>query len=319
MVTLENYPRLADETDDSPRIMRAIADAPRSVLHIPEGIYEIATTLLVENYCSIQMELRTVLRAVEEMDFVLRWIGVHGRPPQGEERPPQHCFITGGEIDAAGIASCLQLQSFPAHFNLRDTAYTSGKKYGLCVGPEGGGVELFANNLYFSCKVPDCQGNIGIYTHYTDGHYTDIVIVDYSIGVYDDRCCSNRFTRVHVWVGAMQVEGVPQYLKGSINFIIKGGEDSTEDILRDCYADTGEIGFDLYCTSRLYGCSYYNNYRWLKFDNVLAIRNNTTNQVQVIEGCWTKTSPNAKFYQGIPGENILFRDNIFCGGLTFSD
>jgi len=38
----------------------------------------------------------------------------------------------------------------------------------------------------------------------------------------------------------MQVDGVPQYLKGSVNFIIKGSEDSTEAIPRDCYADTCE-------------------------------------------------------------------------------
>jgi hypothetical protein len=116
----------------------------------------------------------------------------------------------------------------------------------------------------------------------------------------------------------MQVDGVPQYLKGSVNFVIKGDNGSGEVILRDCYADTGEIGFDLYCTARLLGCSYYNNYEWLKFDNVLCIRNNTTEPIHVFEGCWSKTSPNAKFYQGFPGENIVFRDNIFRGGLTLS-
>ena len=310
MVSLENYPRQTGETDDSPRIMRAVADAPGSWLLIPEGIYEIASTINIENNCSLRLDPFAVLKAVSEMDFVVRWIGNRDVPKRSK-----NYFITGGEIDAAGMASCMQLQNF-VHFTLRDMTFTSGKKYGLCVGPEGGGVELIADNCYFSCTVPDCQGNIGIYTSYTDGHFTDIVIVDYSIGVYDDRACSNRFTRVHVWVGAMQVDGIPQYLKGSVNFVIKGGKDATEDLLRDCYADTGEIGFDLYASARLLGCAYYNNYDWLKFDDVLCIRNNTTEPVQVIEGCFTKTSPKAKFYQGCPGENVVFKDNIFRGGLT---
>ena len=294
--------------------MRAVADAPRGSLSIPEGKYEIASPIVIENQCSLRLDPFAVLRAVKEMDFVVKWIGKRFRVD--EERPSRNYFITGGEIDACGMASCLLLQNF-VHFTLRDTTFTSGKKYGLCVGPEGGGVELIAENLYFSCTVPGCQGNTGIYTRYTDGHYTDIVIVDYTIGVHDDRCCSNRYTRVHVWVGAMQVDGVPQYLDNSVNFIIKGGDDATETLLRDCYADTGAIGFDLYSTARLIGCAYYNNYKWLKFDDVLCIRNNTTEPIQVFDGCWTKTSPKAKFYQGYPGENISFRDNIFRGGLTY--
>lgn len=314
MISIDNYPRLANETDDAPRIMRAIADAPSGTLYLPEGEYQIASPIIIENQCSVQMDAMAVMRAVKEMEFVLKWVGPADPwlNPAGSSR---NYFIKGGEIDAMGIASCLQVQNF-MRFTLKDTTFKNGKKYGLCVGPEGGGCEMMANNLYFLCTVPDCQGNIAIYTKYTDGHYTDVVVVDYSIGIYDDRCCSNRFTRVHVWVGAMQVDGVPQYLKGSINYVVNKAPDSTEDLFRDCYADTGEIGFDLYCTTRLLGCAYYNNYNWLKFDNVLCIRNNTTDPVQVIDGCWTKTSPNAKFYQGIPGENVLFQNNIFRGGLT---
>jgi len=314
MINLENYPRLQNENDDSPRIMRAVTDAPGSSIFIPEGVYEIATTLKIDNNCSLRMDPFAILKAVKEMDYVIKWIGAIS---PDSKRYPRNMFISGGQIDACGLASCLYLQNY-VHITLRDMTFTSGKKYGLCVGPEGHGVELIANNLYFSNTVAGLQGNIGIYTSYTDGHFTDIVIVDYSIGVYDDNCCSNRYTRVHVWCGSMQVDGVPQYLKGSINFVIKGSNGAGEVILRDCYADTGEIGFDLYCTARLYGCSYYNNYEWLKFDNVLCIRNNTTEPIHVFEGCWSKESPNTNFYQGFPGENIVFRDNIFRGGLTLS-
>jgi len=315
MITLEKYPRLPSETDDSPRIMRAINENPLRTILIPEDTYEIASPLVITNQASIQMEPMTRLVCTKEMDFVIQWIGpdhLTGPAP----RPSRNCHITGGEIDANGLASCMQLKNY-VHFTLTNITFKNGKKYGLCVGPDGGGVEVIANNLYFSNTLPGLQGNIGIYTNHTDGHYTDVVIVDYSIGVYDDRSCSNRYTRVHVWVGAMQVDGVPQYLKGSINYVIKGGKDATEVVFTQCYADTGEIGFDIYTTTRLYACAYYNNWDWLKFDNVLAIRNNTTDPVQVYDGCWTKTSPNMKFYEGTPGEKVDFRDNIFRGGLTY--
>ena len=47
---LSDYPRLAGETDDSPRIKRAIADCEEQKLFIPDGVYEIAEPILVDNY-----------------------------------------------------------------------------------------------------------------------------------------------------------------------------------------------------------------------------------------------------------------------------
>ena len=315
MVSLDLYPRLPGETDDSPRIMRAVNDCALKTLLIPDGTYEIASPIVILNQCSLQMEPMAHLVCKKEMDFVVEWIGPEGR---GDVRPSRNCCITGGEIDGMGLASCLRIKNY-VHFTMANTTFKNGKKYGLCVGPDGGGVEVIANNLYFSNTMPGLQGNIGIYTSHTDGHYTDVVIVDYTYGVWDDRSCSNRYTRVHVWVGAMQVDGVPQYLKGSVNYVLKGGKDATEVLLRECYADTGEIGFDIYTCTRLLACAYYNNWDWLKFDNVLAIRNNTADRVQVFDSCWSKTSPHAVFYAGNPEENVVFRDNIFRGDFDSFD
>ncbi len=311
MVTLDQYPRLPGETDDAPRILRAVEDNPLGTLLIPEGTDDIASPIIITNQCSLQMEPMTRLVCRKEMDFVIEWIGPTER---AVPKPSRNLCITGGEIDGMGLASCLRITNY-VHFTLANTTFKNGKKYGLCIGPDGGGVEVIANNLYFSNQLPGLQGNIGIYTRHTDGHFTDVIIVDYTYGVVDERCCSNRYTRVHVWNGAMQVDGVPQYIKGSVNFVLKGGEDSSEVLLRECYADTGEIGFDIYTGTRLLACAYYNNYDWLKFDNVLAIRNNTSEDVQIFDGCWSKTSPHAVFYQGNPDEHVYFRDNVFRGGL----
>lgn len=64
MTSLENYPRLPNEADDSPRIMRAIADAPFSTVCIPEGTYEIASPLVIDNQCSLNMDAMAILKAV---------------------------------------------------------------------------------------------------------------------------------------------------------------------------------------------------------------------------------------------------------------
>lgn len=54
-VTLLNYPRLPGETDDSPRIGRAIHDAPNGIVEIPKGEYEIASPIRIRNRASLEM------------------------------------------------------------------------------------------------------------------------------------------------------------------------------------------------------------------------------------------------------------------------
>ena len=74
MIYLTDYPRLEGETDDSPRIQRALDDATLRTVYIPEGTYEIASPLIIRNQASIQMENQTVLECVKEMDFMLEWL-----------------------------------------------------------------------------------------------------------------------------------------------------------------------------------------------------------------------------------------------------
>ena len=69
MMTIRN--RRMDETDDSPRLQRAIDAAPSDVLDIPKGIYELATPLRVTNLCSIRLHKSAILRAVKPMDYIL--------------------------------------------------------------------------------------------------------------------------------------------------------------------------------------------------------------------------------------------------------
>jgi hypothetical protein len=302
---------LQGETDDSPRIARAVADAPEGQLYIPADRYYLASPIIITNKCSIEMQELTVLEAVKEMDFVLTWDGL-SEDVETRTAQSRNCFLKGGTIDAKGFASCLHLTNY-WHFTLRDMSLLNGKKYGLRVGHDPGGVEIIANNLYFQCTQGGLAGNIALSTNHTDSHYTDIIVVDYTIGVEDLSGGSNRYTRVHVWVGAVR-----DYVPNSICYVLKGKtEDEGEILLVDCYADTGTIGFDIYTHVRILGCAYYNNYDWIGLDDVLCIRNNTTKPVLIADSFFTKTSPKATFYKGVPGERVTFRDNIFRGGLTY--
>ena len=309
-LTLADYPRLSGETDDSPRILRAINDAPGGQIFIPTDHYYLAQPIIITNRCSVEIQELAVLEAVREMDFVIVWDGkredVGTRVGQS-----RNCFIKGGTIDAKGFGSCMHINNY-WHFTLRDMTFLNGKKYGLQVGEvdKRGGVEIIANNLYFQCTMGGLAGNVALSTNHTDSHYTDVVVVDYTIGV-EDRCSGgNRYTRVHVWVGAIR-----EYVANSINFIITGGGSDT--LLDQCYADTGTIGFDIYTSTRIVNSAYYNNYDWIGLDDVLCIRNNTTAPVLIANSSFIKSSPKATFYKGVPGENVTFRDNQLKGGLTF--
>ena len=69
--SIADYPRLACETSDETRIMRAVQDCERGVLYFPAGVYEIAEMLLIENCCSLILHKSAVLKAVADMPFAM--------------------------------------------------------------------------------------------------------------------------------------------------------------------------------------------------------------------------------------------------------
>ena len=95
--TLSEFPRLPGETDDAPRLQRAVDATPSGVLEIGRGLYEIAKTVSVTNLCSLRMHKSAHLRAVAEMDFILR---VNNAPLYdslewyGDRRQDYNMFVT---------------------------------------------------------------------------------------------------------------------------------------------------------------------------------------------------------------------------------
>ena len=299
-ICLSDYPRFPEETDDSPRIIRAIQDCPNGILYIPKGVYEIESPIVIRNFCSLRMHPAAILRAVAEMDFVLTYDGgeqyynliVYGQ--DGAMYDNLNLFIRGGDIDGAGLASCLCIRNYH-HYTLSDITVHNGKHYGLYTGG-GHGYELIANNVYAKCNISGLSGNVGIFSSLADSHFTDCIVVDYTVGM---RIAggANRLTRCHVWGGIVKpktgytqeewcsqyrkrkyfqegyndqskwpTENLPEMLIDSICFDIQGGGNN----LDGCYADSGKIGYRIHNYTFMDGCGTFNNFCF-GMDHITAI------------------------------------------------
>ncbi len=300
--TLADFPRLQGEADDAPRIIRAVEECSEKVLFIPDGDYEIASPITVSNRCRLLLADGATLKAVREMDFMITYISCG-----------KHCSLIGGKLDGNGLASCLWLNQYH-HFTLRDIKFYNGKKYGMRIGgySAGGSCEMIANNIYCYCTMSGLAGNCGISSVDGDSHFTDIVIVDYTVGmemVGGETAGSNRLTRCHVWGGPVPAKvegGIPEMLENSISFRLT----APDTILRDCYSDTGYIGFQIEGNTRLLGCAYYNNPIFV-LDEVTII-DHKSGWLLVSDGYFTQHTEHAQLYRG-DNKNVIWRDNYIEG------
>ena len=313
--SVDNFPRRSGESDDASRIQRAIDSQPGGVVWVPSGIYEMAKSLVITNLCSVEMSQGAVLRAVREMPFVVTidasaaWKG-----RKMADQTHYTASVVGGTIDGNGLASCMLLDGF-RHFTLRDTVFLNGRQYGLHVGSHS--YELMANNLYFKCVKSGLAGNTVVYTTGGDSHYTDCVVVDYTVGflLRYGGGGDNRLTRCHVWGGPLPPRKPgepPEMLKDSVCYWIHGASGA---LLRDCYADTGKTGFLIDGKeAQLDGCRYFNN-SIFKLDGIKII-DHRYGRLHV-SGCkFCKNSPNVKVYDGI---GTVIWNNIMYDGFDEKD
>ena len=313
--SVADFPRLAGETGDSARIMRAVDAAGRGgIVWFPRGEYEIDAMLAVTNQSSLLMHKSAHLMAVREMPFVLTYSGGVSNSSNAIDR---NLFIKGGDIDGNGFAGCAQVMGV-VHFTMADSTFRNGKGVGLQFGDSdprrknAGGYEIVANNLYFICDKPGLAGNVGLLTYIGDSHFTDIVVVDYTTGIRDMRW-SNRFTRCHVWGGRVKKPGteIREMLENSVAFDLQG----SDAVLENCYAETAMTGFRVCRDARIFNCAYYNNWHF-KMDNPTVFRHEGGNLI--VTGCrFSKTSPKATLYSsGKSAGSLAWRDNNL---LNFAD
>lgn len=327
-IDLNDYPRLEGERDDSPRIMRAINFCRDGVLYIPRGVYCIASPIVITNFCSLLMHKGAVLKAVKEMDFVVSWDGgaqyddLIVYDENGEIFDDDNLFISGGDIDGAGYASCLKISGYH-HFTLKDITLHNGKKYGLCTTGNHG-YELIATNIYAKCTISGLAGNVGIYSDKCDSHYTDCVVVDYTTGI-EMRAAANRLTRCHVWGGIIKpktgftqkewcelyrrrkcgldvydaesdkgwsVKELPEMLADSCCFRIVG----YSNVLTGCYADTGMTGFEIHNTTTMDSCGSFNNFRFGMEGDIAT--DHIGGELYITNSIFRKSTPTSKLYRG---------------------
>ncbi|MCR4837534.1 MAG: hypothetical protein K5897_01200 [Eubacterium sp.] len=320
-ISLEDFPRLPEETGDDARIERAVSACERGVLYIPKGVYRIENMIRITNCCSLLLHKSAVLKAAAEMPFVLFYDAAasypdieecdgHIVPSADYDAEDWNLFVTGGVIDGAGLAGCMCLNSFK-HFTMRDVSFRNGKKYGLRIEETGSmwTYELVAQNLYLKCTMPGLSPNAGISSNGGDSHFIDCIVVDYTIGFEMLGGGSNRLTRCHVWGGPIpprQPGELPEMLIDSVNYLL----DSYDIILTDCYADTGMTGYLVKQNARLRGCSYFNNYTY-GMDDVTVI-DHRGGSLLVSEGLFRKTSPHATLYKG-NNEHVQWANNTLDG------
>ena len=343
---LKDFLRLEGEKSDSPRIQRAIDATENGILCIPKGDYLITETLYIKNRCSLDMHPAARLIAVAEMDFVIEYSSdknYHALTlfnDDGSVYDNLGLFIRGGDIDGAGMASCLSITN-AHHFTLSNTALHNGKKYGLCIGGDRGGhiYELICNNVYCKCTMKGLNGNIGIYTDRHDAHFNDCIIVDYTIGMRV-LGSANRITRCHLWSGTVPPRNIsvkdwsdiyaerkkrayggvygeaqeedyqndiPEMLDGSVSFDIRGGA----NVLDGCYADTAEIGFLISAPTRIINCDFFNN-KLMGLKHSTAIKH-VKGDLVVISCCFRGTVGSEILYEG-DGKNVQWIACMASGG-----
>lgn len=310
--TVANFPRLPGETDDAPRLQRAIDAASEGILFVPKGLYLVATPLKVTNFASIQFHPRAVLRAVAEMDYILSYNGKENqREDNGiDNKSMLNLFIRGGVLDADGFGGCLNLDGV-VHFNLSDITLENPRTNGLATGVNNGGYELMASNVYVHSDKPGLAGNVGVLVKIGDSHFTDIVVVDCTVG-FDIWGGSSRFTRCHVWGGKIPgktPDAWPEYLVDSVCFRVNYSS-GNEHLMRDCYADTGYIGFEIHDNARLIGCAYLNAPSF-KLDNPTMIVH--TGGYLTVDQCFFRvTTSKGKVYTG-DNNGVYWGENYFEG------
>ena len=310
------FPALAGETDDAPRLQRAVDASANKVLFVPAGDYKLAQTLVITNFCSVLMHKGARFLAEKPMDFVVR---VNFSPVfKARDILDFGTFFKGGRIDGRGIASCMSIHGY-IHFTLRDVCFHNGKLYGLRVkgDPGPGGAELNAFNLHFVNKEKGNAGNAAVRVSGCDDNFTDCWSMDYTIG-FDIEGGANFFTRCHVWggvIGAPVPGEMPEYLKDSIGFKIR--KNSGNVLLRDCYSDTATIGFlSEGWEVRILGCTYlYNmgcirNVKPEKLDKMYVFKQ-PSGSMLVADGQVVKQHKPTVIYEG--NGQARFRDIIYNG------
>lgn len=298
--SLDDFPAQPGESD-SARLQRAVNALPEGSLYVPRGVYLLTDTLMVTNRCSLELNRAATLKAATNLDYV---VAIDARPFW----KTWNQFFVGGIIEADGKASCMALDGF-SPYSMRNVTFLNGTEYGLRVNGRAGGGGIFASELYFRCTKRGLAGNTALYSSGCDGTYNDCLVVDWTVGFRMDGG-GNRLTGCHAWGGTIPpvAKGrLPEMLENSVCFHLGGWD----NLARDCYADTGAIG---YVTEgwgiQILGSWFLNNTQFKLTDIVIIDQRKGDLSVS---DCRFSYSPGTKVYRGSLGtkvawQNMFYRD-----------
>lgn len=313
-VSLDAFPRLPGEGDDSPRFQRAVnVLGDGGVLFVPRGEYAAAQTIWVTNGASVLLHKSAMVRAVAKMEHLFHVDLTHtGCWTWGEKLKENHphdqgMFFKGGHLDGNGLASCLYLNGF-FHFTMRDVSFMNGYPYGLHVGKMG--CELVADNLHLRTLKSGLAGSVAVYTEGNDSYYSNIVAVDYTIGLKTTGG-ANAFSHFHVWGGSVPPragERVPEMLENSVCFDLGG----TMNLLRDCYADTATIGFKVSGWGhQIVGSWFLNNPDFGLKEITVVEQAADSSDLLIADCCFRGAGDRTKLYVGSGA--VKWRDMVYSG------
>lgn len=305
--TLADFPRLPGETDDAPRLQRAVNALPEGSLYVPKGDYRLASTWMITNRCSVELNRGARLTAVGEMPFLVK---IDARPVWRTWNQ----FFNGGILDGDGKASCLALDGFSPYY-MQHVTFLNGRLYGMRVNGEASGGGIFATDLYFRCTKSGLAGNTALYSSGCDGTYTSLLAVDWTVGFRLDGG-GNRMTGCHAWGGMVPPPSagkLPEMLADSVCFWIGGWDNA----LRDCYADTGLIGYLVEGRDiQLMGSWFLNNPTFKLRDSVVV--DQRSGSLAVSDGHF-KNDGYSHVYRGVRGTTHVAWSNMVYTGFPLEE
>lgn len=228
-------------TDDSDAIIQAITQNPNRKIVLANGVFCTTQPININNDCSLYL-IDAELKATALMDYLINFETT--RSITSAFSLSRDCFIIGEQGTLNGnnlVNKVLRLNKF-LHFTLRGINIYNARKRGLTINDSGSmSAELVASDLYFANDTDEYYtDSIAIENLGGDSFFTDINIVDFTVGVKDTRNCT--WTRVHPWISHKR------RIPNSKSFWLNGNNFT----LLECVVDSTQYGVYLeYGTARI--------------------------------------------------------------------
>ena len=201
-------------------INNLIAKNDYNTLYFPNGIYNIDQEILLNNYCSLQLDTNSVFKCVSTLS---KMININRTTEITKQ------YISGGIIDGNGLADYCIYTTYCANIQLYNTVVKNALLKNIYLYK---GYEIYLENIRIDNDL-DYTVNpnlVGLHISATDSVFKNIVIKNNTTGVINDSL-SSEFYSIHVWGNKLD------RLKYTCGLIA-----SDETRIENFYSDTCAIG-----------------------------------------------------------------------------